>query len=246
MSAIDPLTGKTVWAQPTGGWQDRGGVLTTDSGLLVHGTIAGQLIVRDAKTGRLLKSIETGSSILAAPMTYRVKGVQYVAVMAAWGGGGFPYVPRTAAAYSRENNGRLLVFKLGGGAVPLPPVLPPLEVAPEAPAHATGVTPATIAEGRGLFFENCAICHSNQHRSITPDLRRMSRGTHQSFNDILLKGLLVQGGMPRWDDVLSSAQADAIHAYLVDQQSSTRRDELAKKRAGKPLDAPSLAILSNY
>ena len=28
----------------------------------------------------VLKTIDTGSSILAAPMTYRVKGVQYVAV----------------------------------------------------------------------------------------------------------------------------------------------------------------------
>jgi len=37
MRAIDPLTGKTVWAQPMQGWQDRGGVLSTASGLLVHG-----------------------------------------------------------------------------------------------------------------------------------------------------------------------------------------------------------------
>ena len=246
MRAIDPLTGKTVWAQPMQGWQDRGGVLSTASGLLVHGTVGGQLVVRDARTGKILKSIDTGTTILAAPMTYKVKGVQYIAVMAAWGGGGYPYVPRYAAAYKRGNTGRLLVFKLDGGAVPIPPELPPLEVAPEPPRQAPGVTPETIAQGRGLFFANCAICHANQHRSITPDLRRMQPGTHDAFKAIVLDGALVPNGMPRWNDVLTPAEADALHAYLIDLQVATRRDELAKVRAGLPLDAPSLAILSNY
>ncbi len=53
-------------------------------------------------------------------------------------------------------------------------------------------------------------------------------------------------GMPRWDDLLNPADVDAIHAYLIDLQAKTRADELAKQKAGVPLDAPSLAILSNY
>jgi quinohemoprotein ethanol dehydrogenase len=246
LRAINPLTGKTVWATPMQGWQDRGGTLTTASGLLFQGNLAGQLRVFDKNTGRLLKSIETGTSMLAAPMTYRVKGVQYVAVMAAWGGGGFPYVPRYAAAYTRGNQGRLLVFKLGGGAVPLPPELPPLEVASAAPAQKPGVTPAMIARGQGLFFGNCVLCHANQHRSITPDLRRMQPETHEAFNEIVLKGLLVPNGMPRWNDRLTQADVDALHAYLIDMQAKTRTDELAKQKRGVPLDAPSLAILSSY
>jgi quinohemoprotein ethanol dehydrogenase len=247
LRAIDPLTGKTKWAVPMQGWQDRGGVLTTAGGLLIQGNIAGQLRVFDKASGKLLKAIDTGTSILAAPMTYRVKGVQYIAVMAAWGGGGYPYVPRYSAAYTRGNQGRLLVFKLGGGAVPIPPELPALEVASAPPPQMPGVTPAIIAKGQGLFFSiGCALCHSNQHRSITPDLRRMSDGTHQAFNEIVLKGLLVPNGMPRWDDALTPADADAIHAWLIDTQAKTRADELEKKKRGLPLDAPSLAILSNY
>ena len=246
MRAIDPLTGRTVWAQPMAGWQDRGGVLSTASGLLVHGTVGGELVVRDSASGKVLKRIDTGSSILAAPMTYRVKGVQYIAVMAAWGGGGFPYVPAYAAAYKRGNAGRLLVFRLGGGAVPIPPELPPLEVAPPAPAQAPGVTPATLAQGRALFFGTCAICHANQHRSITPDLRRMQPATHAAFLDIVRGGALVEGGMPWWDDALSEAEANAIHAWLIDEQHRTRADELVKQAKGVPLDAPSLAILSSY
>lgn len=246
LRAIDPLTGKTKWAAPMKGWQDRGGVLTTASGLLFQGSIDGSFRIFDKRSGKLLKSIDTGTSILAAPMTYRVKGVQYVAVMAAWGGGGYPYVPRYSAAYRRGNAGRILVFKLDGGPVPVPPESPPLEVAPAAPSQLPGVTPATIAEGRAVFFANCAMCHANQHRSITPDLRRMQPGVHEAFRQIVLEGLLLPNGMPRWDDRLTVKEVDAIHAYLIDTQAMTRADELEKKRRGIPLDAPSLAILSSY
>jgi quinohemoprotein ethanol dehydrogenase len=246
LRAIDPLTGRTVWAAPMRGWQDRGGVLTTASGLLFQGSIDGTFRVFETKSGRLLKSIDTGTSILAAPMTYRVDGAQYVAVMAGWGGGGYPYVPRYSAAYKRGNAGRLLVFKLGGGAVPIPSELPPLDVAPPPPAQRPGVTPAVLDQGRALFFRNCVLCHSNQHRSITPDLRRMQPGVHEVFNKIVLDGILLANGMPRWDDQLAPADADAIHAYLIDLQSKTRAQELDKQKAGLPLDAPSPAILSSY
>ena len=246
LRAIDPLTGQTRWSVPTQGWQDRSGVLTTASGLLFQGSIDGSFRVYDKRDGRLLKSIDTGSSILAAPMTYRVNGVQYVSVMAAWGGGGFPYVPRYSAAYERGNRGRILTFRLGGGAVPIPPELPPLEAAPPAPAQQPGVTADTLERGRALFFGNCVLCHSNQHRSITPDLRRMQPGTHAAFRLIVLEGALLPNGMPRWDDLLSRVDVDAIHAYLIDLQAKTRADELARQKAGVPLDAPSLAILSNY
>ncbi len=244
--ALDPLTGKTVWAADTAGWQDRAGVLTTASGLTIHGGVTGKLFVRETKTGKLLKEIDTGTPIMAAPMTYTVKGVQFVAVMAGWGGGGYPFVPRYSAAYTRGNMNRLMVFKLGGGKVKVPDLLPPLEVAHEAPAQAPGVTTATIARGQGLFFGNCAICHANQPRSITPDLRRMQPATHEAFNQIVLEGLLTLNGMPRWNDILSTDDVDAIHAYLIDLQGKTRADELEKRKAGKPLDGPSLTILSNY
>ena len=74
----------------------------------------------------------------------------------------------------------------------------------------------------------------------------MQPGTHEAFRQIVLEGALLPAGMPRWDDVLSPADADAIHAWLIDRQVRTRRDELDKQAKGIPLDAPSLAILSNY
>ena len=246
MRAIDPLTGETKWAVDHDGWQDRGGVLATQSGLVVYGMLSGKLVVRNADTGALVTEIDTGSSILAAPMTYRVDGVQYIAVQAGWGGGGWGFVPDYSAAYSKGNANRLLVFKLGGDEVPLPADLPPLEVAPEAPAQLEGVTAETIAMGSALFTETCSICHSNQPRAPLPDLRRMGKGTHAAFDQIVLEGLLLPNGMPRFDDLLTQEQAKAIHAFLIAEQQSVRARELELRRQGKPLDSRALTILSNF
>ena len=246
LRAMDPLTGKAKWTVPMAGWQDRVGVLATKAGLVFHGDVTGRFNVRDADTGKLLKSIDIGTSIMAAPMTYKVNGVQYVAVQAGWGGGGWGFVPDYSAAYRYGNANRILVFKLDGGAVTKPAPLPALTVAPEPPPQAPGVTPATIAMGNGLFTANCAICHANQPRSITPDLRRLDPSKHAVFRAIVLDGLFAPNGMPAWKDVLSPAQADAIHAFLIDAQGKTRARELALQKAGKPLDSRALAIMSNF
>lgn len=246
LRAMDPLTGKTKWAVPSDGWQDRHGVLATKSGLVFHGNVAGKLFARSSATGEVLWEADTGTSIMAAPMTYMVDGVQYVAVQAGWGGGGWGFVPGYSAAYRHGNGNRLLVFRIGGGEVTRPPELPPLEPAPEPPPQLEGVTPEIIATGSALFTENCSICHSNQPRSGAPDLRRMRKGVHGAFDQIVLEGLLVANGMPRWDDRLSAEEVKAIHAYLISLQGPLRRRELQLQREGKPLDSRSLTILSNF
>ena len=151
LRAIDPMTGKTKWSVPAAGWQDRFGTLATGSGLMFHGTVTGQLFARDSDTGKALWHVDTGTSIMAAPMTYRVNGVQYVAVQAGWGGGGWGFTPGNSAAYQRGNANRILVFKVGGGTVTVPPPLPAIEPAPVPPPQPAGVTPAMIAQGQMLF-----------------------------------------------------------------------------------------------
>ena len=179
-------------------------------------------------------------------MTYRVDGVQYVAVQTGWGGGGWGFLPPYAAAYAKGNANRLLVFKLGGGEVTIPPDLPPLEPAPAPPAQAADVTPDTIARGAALFTNTCAGCHSNQPRAPLPDLTRMAPGTHDVFSQIVLEGLLKPNGMPQFDDMLDADQVKAIHAFLIDKQGKLRERELKLKAAGKPLDSRGLTILSSF
>jgi quinohemoprotein ethanol dehydrogenase len=117
------------------------------------------------------------------------------------------------AAYTHDNEGRIIVLRLDGGAVPQPPLLAP-KVFPSPPAHEG--TPTQIAAGEVLYNRFCSRCHE-LGPGVLPDLRTLSAGIHLSFYDIVLNGALAPNGMGRWDDVLSRADAESIHAYIVDQ-----------------------------
>jgi quinohemoprotein ethanol dehydrogenase len=214
LKAFDPKTGKVLWEQEGSGWWDRGGVLATAGDLVFQGTDTGHLRAYDSKTGEIVKDIEVGTSIIAAPMTYAVDGVQYVAVMAAWGGGGWFAPHDTSAVVKYGNEGRILAFKLDGGETPLPPPVSEIGPIPKPPEQTANAE--TIREGAQLFARSCSLCHANVAYGLTPDLRRMPPEIHAAFKAIVLQGALRSRGMPQWDDVLDDAQADAIHAYLID------------------------------
>ena len=211
--AIEPMTGKVVWEQQTHSLWD-GGLLSTGGNLVVRGDAAGYLNVYTADSGQLIKQIDVGTSMMAAPITYRVNGVQYLSVMAGSGGGmmGSPF-PKDSAAYRYGNEGRIVTFQLDGGATPKPllAVDPPLQSRP-----APEGTAAQIAQGEVLYNRYCGRCHTFG-RALLPDLRRMSPATNQLFYDIVLEGAYAAKGMAPWSDVLSHGDAAAIHAYLVEQ-----------------------------
>ena len=112
LRAMDPKTGKTVWEVPNNAplW---GGVLTTGGNLVFWGTPEGFIQAADAKTGKLLWKFQTGSGVVAPPITWDDKGEQYVAVVSGWGGA----VPlwggdvATKVNYL-EQGGSVWVFKL--------------------------------------------------------------------------------------------------------------------------------------
>ena len=74
----------------------------------------------------------------------------------------------------------------------------------------------------------------------------MTRAKHDAFDQIVLEGLFLPNGMPRWDDLLAPDQVEAIHAFLIDEQGKVRARELQLQREGKPLDSRSLTILSSF
>lgn len=226
LRAWDPIRSKVVWEVPMSDWWDRPGVLATAGGLVFQGTGTGYFCAYDAATGKKVKQIEIGTSVIAAPMSYSVDGVQYVAVMAGWGGGGWNFPHPENAAYQRGNEGRIIAFKLGGGPAPLPPLLPPIQPIPQPPPLTASAE--TVKQGGQLFAAHCSSCHANAPHTLTPDLRRMSPETHDAFQKIVLDGLLQNAGMPPWDGILSSADVDAIHAYLI----SISWDAYKKQQAG--------------
>ncbi len=211
--AVHPLTGKVAWEQQTDSIWD-GGILSTGGNLVVRGDTAGYLNVYAADSGKLLKRVDVGSSIMAAPMTYRVNGTQYVSVMAGYGGGVlFLPFPQKSAAYRYGNEGRIITFRLDGGAITKPPLVTD---ALQGRLPAREGTAATIAQGELLYNRYCSRCHVFG-RGLLPDLRRLPTAVHSIFYEIVLRGVYQAKGMGRWDDVLSQDDAAAIHAYLVDQ-----------------------------
>ena len=213
LKAFDPRTGETKWEQEGVGFWDRAGVLATAGGIVFQGTDTGYLKAFDAESGAELLNLHIGTSIIAAPMSYAIDGEQYVAVMAGWGGGGW-FAPHDTSAVVRYGNaGRIIAFKLGGTAVPIPEPISAAAPIPEPPAQFG--TPEQIRQGQQLFGR-CALCHANSDIGLTPDLRRMSPETHAAFNAIVLNGARRFRGMPQWDDVLNEEQSNAIHAYLID------------------------------
>ena len=213
LRAWDPVHQKLAWEVQTATHWD-GGVLSTAGGLVFQGDAAGNLNVYKAEDGRKLASIALGTGIMAAPATYRIGGVQYVVVMAGFGGNYVNYpLTKDMVAYHRDNEGRIIALRLDGGPVPLPPELT-VEPYPQPPAREG--PPAKVANGEVLYNRFCGRCHMLD-RGVLPDLRRLTPVKHEMFYDIVLNGVLAGAGMGRWDDVLSRADAEAIHAYIVDE-----------------------------
>jgi len=82
--ALDASTGKLVWEHkqaPRLIDNDTGGLLSTRGGV-VFGSDQSRFFALDARTGRLLWSVETGGTIMAAPTTYTVHGEQMITVAA--------------------------------------------------------------------------------------------------------------------------------------------------------------------
>jgi quinohemoprotein ethanol dehydrogenase len=213
LRAWDPVHQRIAWEVPTATHWD-GGVLSTAGGLVFQGDAAGNLNVYKADDGKKLASLALGTGVMAAPATYRVEGAQYVVVMAGFGGNYVNYpLTKDMAAFHRDNEGRVVAFKLDGGAVPLPPELP-VEPFPQPPPREGPA--AKIDAGEVLYNRFCGRCHLLD-RGVLPDLRRLTAVRHEMFYDIVLNGVLAGAGMGRWDDVLSRQDAEAIHAYIVDQ-----------------------------
>jgi PQQ-dependent dehydrogenase (methanol/ethanol family) len=87
------VTGKTEWEIPDP-YPNWGGALVTSGGLAFYGSLGGDFRAVDRASGKVLWSRKLGSGIIGNPITYSVKGKQYVSV---WSGiGGWIGLPVTA------------------------------------------------------------------------------------------------------------------------------------------------------
>ena len=219
--AWDPVAGREAWRVPHI-TAFNGGTLSTGENLLFEGSADGRFVAYRASDGKKLWESPVGTGVMAGPISYEIDGVQYVAVAAGWGAS-FAMSGGDAALKARVRGGaRVLVWKLDGTAE-VPPGRPPLGPVPP-PTHEVAATPVEIRRGAMLYQEKCSACHGPGAiggGSGVPDLRYLDATQHQYFEETVLRGLRIQGGMPRFDDLLDAEDVRMIQAWILSRARAT-------------------------
>jgi len=201
--AWDPVAQKEAWRHPYAmPWN--GGTLTTAGNLVFQGTADGRFIAFRADDGRQLWEFHTGSGVIAAPITYSVDGVQYVTVVAGWGGA-FALAGGDAGAQGGQpSKGLVHTFALFNQ--------------PITPAMVEGLLsgrPDADAKREDLYHKWCSRCHGVTAISggALADLRLSSPDVQSAFVEIVQKGM-PGVGMPAFEGILSPDEIREIQTYV--------------------------------
>jgi quinohemoprotein ethanol dehydrogenase len=210
--AWDPLTQKAVWKVKQAG-PSSAGTLATAGNLVFEGTMQGQFNSYDARTGKRLWSFQAQDAVIGSPISFSLKGEQYVLVVAGSGGGfavSSPFVDDKRA----KPNGRVLAFKLEGQAS-----LPAFKPEPLAAATAglETFTAIQVAKGERIYESTCSWCHGagTLAGGVLPDLRRSAVLTDaEQWKSIVIDGALAERGMVSFSRSMDAADAEAVRAYV--------------------------------
>lgn len=225
------------------------GVLSTSGNLVFQGQGNGEFAAYAADSGKKLWSIQTASAIDSVPVSFAIKGEQYVLVPVGWGSASRIFGPASmmTTAESKRGPSRLLAFKLEAKTpFPFPRVkIPPV---PRPPQQKAGKE--VIEAGKALYESRlCAGCHSPgldgsgawTVNGAIPDLRYMPPDVHKDWYAIVLagthkeQGMLAFGGLLSYPEIkpLTVKEADAIHAYIIDESWKLYRQEQHKQSENK-------------
>jgi quinohemoprotein ethanol dehydrogenase len=236
LASLPPPTGELVAWDPVGrraAWRvnypvvEGGGVLATGGNLVIQGRADGVLAIYRATDGQQLWTFDAGTGIMAPPVTYQMDGVQYVSVLAGWGGSpGLMNPPGWGPV--KPGYGRILTFMLNGAATLEAPAFGHKDP-PPVPAITTNASPQVVHQGGLLYGANCSGCHGiTAVAGPLPDLRYASKETLEGIEDIVLGGSRASSGMPSFQKILDAGQVRAIQAYIV-----SRAREAAKPSEGE-------------
>jgi quinohemoprotein ethanol dehydrogenase len=226
--AWDPIAGKPAWRAKYG-VVDGAGVLATAGNLVFHGRSDGIFAAYRATDGEQLWRFDAGTGIMAPAVTYTVDGIQYVTVMAGWGGAS-GLINGPAAGAPKPGWGRILTFALNGDATLKPTPFGHKE--PPVPSITAKQNPQAVHLGALLFNNHCFLCHGlNAVAGPLPDLRYASKQTLDSFASIVLGGARASDGMPSFKKVLTAKEVEAIRAYIISRAQETAKPAQAPERA---------------
>ena len=100
----DPVSQSARWSvqEPIA---TNGGVLSTAGNLVFQGQGSGEFAAYAADSGKKVWSIQTGSAIESVPITFRVKGEQYILCPVGWGSGSRLFAPAWTMATPQSKRG---------------------------------------------------------------------------------------------------------------------------------------------
>ena len=213
LDAYDPVTGKKFWTYRSK-YPLLASILATAGDLVFTGDPEGYFFALDARTGEKLWSFQTGSGLRGAPVSYSVKGRQYIAVPSGWGSA-VAGSPATALAGDGKISYRfgsvrlcasgrwammwLLLFILGN-------------VAAQEPSP----------NGERIFAQSCSVgyCHGAAG-SAGRGPRLRGRKLERSYVEKVTRDGIPDSAMPGWKGRLSDREIAAVVDYIMGLASAS-------------------------
>lgn len=202
VTALDDATGKIVWRYKT---EDRvlAGVTPTAGNLLLTGDAAGNFLVFNAKTGKLLHKLDTGGTMAGGVITYAQAGKQYVAFAAG-------SVVR-GSFVKAVGYPKVVVMALG-----LKQDAPRIVQAStdHDPARELMTETQRIAHGARLFGQVCATCHGGNGEGVSaPAIRGLGMKRNPGEIETVIK--LPKAPMPKlYPDLLKETDVNDLVEFI--------------------------------
>jgi len=212
--AWDPVQQKPAWTVP----QDvfwNAGTLTTGGNLVFQGRSDGKFLAYHAETGEVVWSFDAGLGISAPPITYKIDGKQYIALLVGFGGG---YARGGIEAHAlgwsyRMHTRRLITFSLDGR-IEMPSLPPPFFPKPIVNPNFE-IDEALATTGQQLYW-GCFNCHGGGMfgGGMAPDLRASAVALDKAaFASVVRDGSKINMGMPSYP-YISDQELDALQHFI--------------------------------
>ena len=223
--AWDPVEQRAVWEVAQSDFWNAG-TLTTAGNLVFQGRSDGHLYAYDARTGKTLWQADLGLGISAPPITYKLGGVQYVALLVGFGGG----VAGQLTDYQADlgwsygiHMRRLVSFALDAD-TKLPRQPPPHTVTPLV-ERGFEINSTAAARGQTVWNENgCGNCHGKNvvAAGMAPDLRASAVPlSPEAFTSVVRDGVRTARMMPG-NPLLSDSHLEDLMHFIRQQAHSGR------------------------
>ena len=202
ITAIDAETGAVRWKhhapKPV-----VAGITPTAGGVTFAGDLAGNLLVFDSVSGRVVHQRAVGGAMAGGVVTYELDGQQHLAFAAgnisrnAFGDLGMPSV---------------VIMKLNPGRVQVPPA--PARLSAASAGRAANVHAADINAGRRLYGQVCAACHGPDGNMIA-DKRLGNLGSRLDLDATVRYIKDPKAPMPKmFPDLLTEQNVADVAAYV--------------------------------